>query len=34
MLETYEMPSIDPSVDEALQAYMKKRKDSFPDQNY
>ena len=34
MLETYEMPSIDPSVDEALQAYMKQRKDSFPDQNY
>ena len=34
MLETYEIPSIDPSVDEALQAYMNKRKDSFPDQNY
>ena len=34
MLETYEMPSIDPSVDEALQVYMNQRKDSFPDQNY
>ena len=32
-LEEYEMPTIDPAVDEALLAYMEQRKASFPDSN-
>jgi trimethylamine--corrinoid protein Co-methyltransferase len=32
-LEEYEMPAIDPAVDEALLAYMEQRKASFPDSN-
>jgi len=34
MLESYEMPPIDPAKDEELQEYMERRKNSFPDQNY
>ena len=34
MLEDYEAPSIDPAVDEALVAYIKQRKESFPDKEY
>jgi len=34
MLNSYEAPSIDPSVDEALLAYIAQRKSSFPDANY
>ena len=34
MLEEYEMPLIDPSTDEALISFIKKRKESFPDANY
>ncbi len=33
-LEAYQAPPIDPGVDEALQAFMRTRKDSFPDMNY
>ena len=33
MLAEYEAPEIDPAVDEALQAYMRQRKESFPDSN-
>jgi trimethylamine--corrinoid protein Co-methyltransferase len=33
MLAEYEMPPMDPAVDEALLDYMKSRKDSFPDSN-
>jgi trimethylamine--corrinoid protein Co-methyltransferase len=32
-LEEYEVPAIDPAVDEALLAYMEQRKASFPDSN-
>jgi len=28
------MPSIDPAVDEALLAFIRQRKESFPDANY
>ena len=31
MLEEYETPYLDPSIDEALIEYMKNRKSSFPD---
>jgi len=34
MLAAYEPPPIDPGVDEALQDFIKNRKDSFPDANY
>ena len=34
MLEDYEAPAIDPAVDEALLAYIKQRKESFPDKEY
>jgi len=34
MLNSYELPPIDPAVDEALLAYMEQRKSSFPDANY
>ena len=33
MLAEYEAPQLDPAVDEALLAYIKQRKDSFPDSN-
>ncbi|TLZ06224.1 MAG: trimethylamine methyltransferase, partial [Gammaproteobacteria bacterium] len=32
-LEQYEAPPLDPAVDEALLAYVRRRKDSFPDSN-
>lgn len=32
-LQTYEMPPIDPAIDEALLAYMAQRKAAFPDSN-
>jgi trimethylamine--corrinoid protein Co-methyltransferase len=31
MLEDYEAPALDPAVDEALQDYMARKKDSMPD---
>ena len=34
MLDEYEMPAIDPAVDEALLAFIQQRKESFPDANY
>ena len=34
MLESYEKPSMDPALDEELQDYINRRKNSFPDQNY
>jgi len=34
LLESYQAPEIDPAIDEALLAFMKTRKDSFPDANY
>jgi len=33
LLAEYEAPPLDPAVDEALLAYIKRRKDSFPDSN-
>lgn len=33
-LEAYEAPAIDVAVDEALQAFIRTRKESFPDANY
>ena len=33
-LEHYQDPGLDPAIDEALLAYMKKRKDSMPDKDY
>jgi trimethylamine--corrinoid protein Co-methyltransferase len=33
LLSEYEAPPLDPAVDEALLAYIKRRKDSFPDSN-
>lgn len=33
LLETYEAPPIDPGVDEALQDYIRRRKDAAPDSN-
>lgn len=33
MLSEYEAPPLDPAVDEALLAYIKQRKESFPDAN-
>ncbi len=33
MLNEYEAPLIDPSIDEALRDFVRKRKDSFPDSN-
>ena len=34
MLNDYDMPPIDPEVDEALLAFIRQRKESFPDANY
>ena len=34
MLKEYEAPKIDPAIDEALNEFIQKRKDSFPDANY
>ena len=34
MLADYEAPPLDPSVDEALRAYIEKRRASMPDMNY
>ena len=34
MLNDYDMPPIDPAVDEALLAFIGQRKESFPDSNY
>lgn len=34
MLEAYEAPPIDPAVDEALLAFIRTRKEAFPDANY
>ncbi len=33
MLREYEAPALDPATDEAILAYIKQRKDSFPDSN-
>ena len=33
MLSEYELPPLDPEIDQALLAYMKTRKDSFEDSN-
>ena len=33
-LENYQDPGLDPAVDEALQAYIAKRKESMPDRDY
>jgi trimethylamine--corrinoid protein Co-methyltransferase len=33
MLAEYEAPELDPGVDEALQDYIGRRKESFPDSN-
>lgn len=33
MLNEYQIPELDPAVDEALLDYMRQRKDSFPDSN-
>jgi trimethylamine--corrinoid protein Co-methyltransferase len=33
MLASYEMPALDPAIDEALLAYMAERKGSFEDSN-
>lgn len=34
MLHEYEAPALDPAIDEALNAFMTKRKSSFEDRNY
>jgi trimethylamine--corrinoid protein Co-methyltransferase len=34
MLKNYEAPALDPSIDEALQDFMTRRKAESPDQNY
>jgi trimethylamine--corrinoid protein Co-methyltransferase len=34
MLDEYEMPAMDPALDEALLAFIRQRKDSFPDASY
>ena len=34
MLGSYEAPPIDPGIDEALIAYIDKRKDELPDSEY
>ena len=34
ILKEYEPPKIDPAVDEALNEFIQKRKESFPDANY
>ena len=34
MLEEYEMPAMDPAVNEALLEFVRNRKESFPDSNY
>ena len=34
MLNDYDMPPIDPAVDETLLAFIRQRKESFPDANY
>ncbi len=34
MLAEYEAPPIDPAIDEALQAFVRRRKDAFEDMNY
>tara|TARA_B110000259_G_scaffold120083_1_gene136517 strand:+ start:420 stop:551 length:132 start_codon:yes stop_codon:yes gene_type:complete len=33
MLSEYELPPLDPAIDEALLKYIKDRKDSFEDSN-
>ena len=33
LLKDYELPAIDPGVDEALNEFMTKKKASFPDSN-
>ena len=33
MLSDYELPPLDPAIDEALLAYINERKDSFEDSN-
>jgi trimethylamine--corrinoid protein Co-methyltransferase len=33
-LQAYEMPALDPAIDEALLDYMERRKSSFPDRDY
>lgn len=33
-LETYQDPGLDPAIDEALQAYIRQRKEEVPDANY
>ena len=34
MLEAYQAPEIDPAIDEALKAFMEKRRASMPDMDY
>ena len=34
MLEEYQPPGLDPSIDEALSEFMQKKKSSMPDMNY
>jgi trimethylamine--corrinoid protein Co-methyltransferase len=34
MLQEYEAPALDPAVDEALLAYMERRKSEFEDRDY
>ena len=34
LLESYEDPGLDPAIDEELQAFIAKRKESMPDQDY
>ncbi|MGI9492247.1 MAG: trimethylamine methyltransferase family protein, partial [Geminicoccaceae bacterium] len=34
LLEAYEDPGLDPAIDEALRAYVEKRKASMPDASY
>ncbi len=34
MLSSYQQPELDPAIDEALQDFMTRRKESFPDKDY
>ena len=34
MLQDYEPPPLDPSIDEALQSYIERRKSEFEDRDY
>ena len=34
LLESYQDPGLDPAIDEALRAFVARRKESMPDQNY